>query len=121
MFKLDNNAIFGTSPSYIKVHGWTRETLTKSFPGVDGEVIIDLGKRSRKLIQIGRLRSSNATGISNMISNIQNKIDAKTHTLIDDHGISYTKVLVESFELKSPIKKGVSCFCDYEITYRQLA
>ena len=121
MIRVDNKYITGYSPDTLTFKSWTRETITKTFPGVDGELRIDLGKRSRILIQKGRMRAQRAFDMNNMILGIEVLMDGKTHTLKDNYGGVYNNVIVESFEAKSPIKTGVGVFCDYEIKYRQLA
>ena len=42
------------------------------------------------------------------------------HSLIDNRGLLYERVTMESFELLGPIQSGDGFWCDYRILYRQL-
>lgn len=120
MIKIDSENVFGGSPAELKYKSWERENIVKTFPGIDGELIIDLGKRSRLIVQTGRLRAGNQSEIKQMITNIENLIDGSTHTLTDNYSNSYNNIIIENFELTSAIQAGPTFFCDYKITYRQL-
>jgi hypothetical protein len=39
---------------------------------------------------------------------------------VDNHGRHYTNVLLEQFEMATPVRLGRAAWCDYTITYRQL-
>ena len=119
MVKIDSQAIFGDSPAELEPQSWVREKLTKTFPGLDGELIIDLGKRSRKIIQTGKLIAGTISTINNQIEQIENLIDSNFHTLIDNHSRVFNRVQIENFTLKTPLKTGNGYHCKYEIVYRQ--
>jgi len=120
MSSLDGQDMFGSGPHSIRPATWSRSMQPRSFAGVDGELVLDMGLRSRRVIQQGRLQSSTAAGITALTSAIESKLDGKTHTLIDDLGCTYSPVIVEKFEPATAVSRGRGFWCDYTITYRQL-
>ena len=120
MTLLDDVNIFASGPSEVRTGSIERETQRRSFPGVDGELVLDLGRRSRRIYQRGRLHASTAAGVRDLIDQIESFMDGETHTLVDNHGTSIPDVIVERFEPTTPIHRSRGFWCDYEIVYRQL-
>jgi hypothetical protein len=120
MSSLDEQDIFGSGPHSFRACSWERCVERRSFAGVDGELVLDMGMRSRLILQQGRLQGANAAAVQSPISQIEAFIDGGLHTLVDNHGQSYPNVLVERFEPTTPVLRGREFWCDYTITYRQL-
>ncbi len=120
MSSLDSQSLFSSGPCEIVPGPWNRKTIRRGVAGLDGELVLDLGRRSRTIVQRGRLQAQTASTLQGLIDAIEAKADGKTHSLADNHGNSFDNVLVESFELQTPVRRGKGFFCDYSITYRQL-
>jgi hypothetical protein len=112
--------LFGSGPHAIRPGSWERSQRWRGFAGLDGELVIDDGLRGRSIHQAGRLRADSASALRALIEDVEQLIDGRTHTLLDNHGHVYTNVLLESFEPQTPLQKGRSYWCDYTARYRQL-
>ncbi len=120
MTTLDGQNLFGSGPHAVQAGPWERELQRRSFSGVDGELILDMGLRSRPIIQTGRLQAASATEVHGAISQIETFLDGKTHTLVDNHGQTYDGVILEAFEPTTPVRRGRGFWCEYKAGYRQL-
>jgi hypothetical protein len=117
---LDGTSLFSSGPHAFRCGSWERCLQRRSFPGVDGELLIDGGLRSRTITQTGRLQADAAAGVASQIAAIEAMIDGAPHTLVDNHGRRFNRVVMEHFELATPLTRGRGCWCDYTIRYRQL-
>ena len=120
MTSLDEQNLFASGPSEVRTGSIERETQRRGFAGVDGELVLDFGKRSRRVHQRGRLHASTAAGVYDLIAQIESFMDGGTHALVDNHSVSFPDVIVERFEPSMPVRRGRGFWCDYEIVYRQL-
>ena len=121
MSSLDGQDYFGSGPHTIRPAVRERAILRRSLPGLDGELVIDLGRRSRPIVQAGRLQAETAQQLAALTDSIEQLCDGRLHTLIDNHGTFYRQVLVESFEPTTPLSRGRGFWCDYTLRYRQLS
>lgn len=119
--KIDDVDLFSSGPSEIIPGSWVRKTIHRGLVGLDGEVVLDFGRRSRTIIQRGRLQAAATSGLASSITAIEVLIDAQTHTLVDSNLQTYGNLLVEEFSPQSPVTLGKNYWCDYRITYRQLS
>jgi len=117
---LDGQDVFGSGPHSFHLQGWQRALQRRGFPGVHGEVLLDLGRRSRVILQSGRLQAATAEQLYAQIEQVQEFDDAGEHVLIDNHGRTHSRVVVEHFEMSAPVRIGRGAWCDYQIRYRHL-
>ena len=120
MSLLDGQDLFSSGPNDVLPGSWERSLQRRSFAGTDGELVLDLGLRSRRIEQTGRLQAPSAGQLHTLIQQIEQMLDGQQHTLTDNHDQTYPCVLVEQFELRGPISRGRGFWCDYTIRYRQL-
>ncbi len=120
MSTFDGNDLFGSGPHTFKVGSWTRQQQRRGFAGLDGELVIDHGRRSRQIVQTGRLQAASATQLAALVDAIETCSDGYAYTLVDNHSRELDNVLLEQFELSTPVRLGRAAWCDYTITYRQL-
>ncbi|MBS3734480.1 MAG: hypothetical protein KGY99_06085 [Phycisphaerae bacterium] len=120
MTTLDGDTLFASGPHAVRVPSWPRRQQRRALSGLDGELVLDMGLRSRELVQTGRLAAATAEDIRIRIDAIVARIDGRTHTLTDALGRTFSRVLVESFEPSAPVRRGRAFWCDYTLTYRQL-
>jgi hypothetical protein len=112
--------LFASGPSEIEVGAWERNLVRRSFAGVGGELVLDLGRRSRLLTQSGRLQAASAAALADLITAIEGKADEQTHTLVDACGQTYPNVILERFAPEGAIEQNRDVLCDYRLTWRQL-
>ncbi len=120
MITLDGENLFGTGPHTIVPASWRRATDRRAFAGLDGEIIVDMGLRSRDVHQRGRLQADTAQALAGVIEQINARMDGLLHTLSDEHGTVFYPVVIEEFRPDTPVRHGRGYWCDYHIRYRQL-
>lgn len=111
--------LFGSGPHSFRAGPWQRAAYRRGLPGLDGELLLDLGLRSRAIHQAGRLQASSAAALSALMAAIEARCDGNEATLIDNHGQSLARVVLMRFEPTTPVQRGRGFFCDYQIEYRQ--
>jgi len=112
--------LFGSGPHAFRLGTWQRSLQTRGFSGVCGEMVLNLGLRSRRIAQSGRLQAGSASALHALLDAVNACNDGATHTLVDNHGRSYPHVVLESFETTTPVRRGQGFYCNYQIEYRQL-
>ena len=112
--------LFASGPHAFGFGPWERSTHRRGFAGVNGEVVLDLGLRSRQITQTGRLRANSAAALHELLDDINACCDGAAHTLVDNYGQSYSRVILERFGATTPLRHSRGFYCDYEIEYRQL-
>lgn len=117
---LDAMAMFGLGRHQLVAGSWQRAMQRRSIPGLDGELVLDMGLRSRTIRQTGRLHAPTAAELAAQIAAIEALIDGRLHILDGGMGQTYANVLLEQFEQTTPIRTGPGSWCGYECTYRQL-
>jgi len=120
MSTLNGQDLFGSGPHTIRAGNWPRSQQRRGFPGIDGEVVIDMGRRARTIEQTGRLQASTASELATLIDAIIALHDGNPYTLVDNHGLAYSNVLIDSFAPQTPLRRGAGYWCDYTLTYTQL-
>lgn len=120
MSLLDGIDVFGSGPHSIRPGAWERNLLRREFPGLDGELVLNLGLRGRTITQVGRLQATGAAALQGLLSRIEAFHDGAFHTLVDAYGQTFAKVVLVKFELPTSIQRGRGCWCQYALEYRQL-
>lgn len=116
---IDAASPFASGPMEIAADAWPREQRRRAVPGLDGEFVVDLGRRSRTLHQTGRLFGPSASNVRQQVNAIEALTDGALHELTYQ-GCDYPRVLVESIALTTPIRLHRQYTADYTLTYRQL-
>jgi hypothetical protein len=78
---IDGQVVFDRQQLKIEVGSFTRDSIERAVPGLDGVLTVDLGQRSRKIKQTGVLRAKSRTQMNERINTISTLIDGDTHTL----------------------------------------
>ena len=112
--------LFGSGPHAFRFGPWQRSVQRRGFAGVNGELVLDLGLRSRQIFQTGRLETDSAGGLNSLLEAINAQGDGAEHALVDNHGQSHPHVILERFEITSPLRRGRRFHCDYKVDYREL-
>ena len=120
MSTLDEQDLFGSGPHRICFGAWQRAFQRREFPGLDGELILDMGVRPREISQEGRLQAATAAALESLVNEIEELNDGRLHALVDNYGQVHNYVLVERFEPSTPFLRGRNLWCEYRLCYRQL-
>lgn len=120
MSTLDGQEVFSSGPHAFRPGSWERATVRRGFAGLRGELLLDLGLRSRVILQTGRLQAETAEALAELVGGLEAAVDGRCHSLVDNHGRVYFRVIVEEFQPSTPLSCGRGYWCDYTVRYRQL-
>ena len=118
---LDEQMLFDEQQLEIEVGSFSRDSIEKTLPGLDGALSIDMGKRSRKIKQTGVLRTKSRAQMNDRINAISAYMDGGTHTLTTCNGEEFDNLRMDSFTVNNERTDGTGMIVDYEIIYTQLA
>jgi hypothetical protein len=117
---IDGQALFDEFQLEIKPDSFTRDSIDRKMPGLDGVLSIDLGRRGRRVRQRGTLRAKSRIHLNERVHTISALADGKTHTLVTDTGESLDNLRVDTFATERERTDGIGMIVDYEILYTQL-
>ena len=117
---LDGQILFDKQHFEIEQGSTSRKSIERAAPGLDGVLSIDMGGRSRKIVQKGVLRTKSKAQMDEKISAISAYMDGDTHTLVTDSGEELDNLRMDVFKVNKERTSGGSVAVDYEIIYTQL-
>jgi hypothetical protein len=117
---LDGQILFDEQQTEIELGSFTRASIERTVPGLEGIVSIDLGSRGRKIKQTGVLRAGSRAQMDGRISAISAFMDGNGHTLVSSGGEKFDNIRMDSFKVSNERTSGNGVAVDYEILYTQL-
>jgi hypothetical protein len=117
---IDGQNLFDRQQLKIETNSFSRDSIAKSVPGLDGVLNIDMGGRGRTIKQTGTLRAPSRPKLNERIDAISAFMDGVTHTLKDLSGREYENIRMDSFSVNNERISGSGIVIDYEIKYTQL-
>ncbi len=117
---LDGQALFDEQQLEIEPGSFSRGSIERAVPGLDGVLSIDLGGRGRQIRQKGILRVRSKAELNGKIDAISAFMDGDTHTLEVGSGSEFGDVRMDSFNTSNERTSGSGVSIDYEIIYTQL-
>ena len=117
---LDAQMLFDEHALEISPESFSRDSIERIVPGLDGVLSIDLGRHGRKIKQTGTLRAKSRAQLDERISKIAAFMDGNTHTLITSSGREYANLRMDSFKAGTEHTDGTGIVTDYKIVYTQL-
>jgi hypothetical protein len=117
---LDAQMLFDEQALEITADSFSRDSIERAIPGLNGVLSIDLGLRGRKIRQTGTLRAKSKTQLDERISKISAFMDGDTHTLTTSNGTEFTNLRMDSFKTSTEHADGSGIVTDYVIIYTQL-
>ena len=117
---LDTQMLFDEQVLEISAGSFSRDSIERTVPGLNGVLSIDLGRRGRKIKQTGTLRAKSRTQLDERISSIAAFMDGGTHTLGTCTGRKFANLRMDSFKAGTEHASGTGIVVDYEIVYTQL-
>ena len=118
---LDGYILFDEQQLEIEAGSFSRNSIERTVPGLDGVLSIDVGRHGRKIKQRGVLRAKSRSQMDDRIRAISTYIDGNTHTLISGNGEELDNLRMDSFKVSRELADGSGIVVDYEIMYTQLA
>ena len=119
MSTFNGQDLFGSGPHAFRPLSWERALDRRHLPGLDGDLVLDMGRSSRIIVQTGRLQAPTAAALHALIEQIEACLDGKLHVLVDTLGRTLDRVMLEQFELATPVLTSRGLWCDYVARYRQ--
>jgi hypothetical protein len=116
---LDGQILFDEQHTDIEQGSFTRASIERTVPGLEGMLSIDLGSRSRKIKQTGSLRAASRAQLNDKIDAITSFMDGNIHTLTVG-GEEFSNLRMDSFKVSDIRTSGGGVAADYEIVYTQL-
>lgn len=104
----------------ISVGSWERSSIDRSAAGVDGVVSVDLGLRSREIVQRGLIWAFTSEQLLSKFDNARMLMDGGIHTLVVSDGRVFSRLRVDSVEQGRKAFSGRGVSCEIEIRYTQL-
>jgi len=117
---LDGQALFDEQQLEIEPGSFSRDSIERAVPGLDGVLSIDLGGRGRQIRQKGVLRTRSKAELNDKIDAISAFMDGDTHTLGIGSDREFGDVRMDSFNTSNERTSGSGVSIDYEIIYTQL-
>jgi hypothetical protein len=117
---LDGHVLFDEQDFELQTGSFSRDSLQRSVHGLDGVLSIDLGLRSRQIIQKGSLQAKSRTILDKRISAISAFIDGDIHKLLTGSGREYDNLRMDVFKVSNERISSIGVTVDYEIVYTQL-
>ena len=118
---LDGQVLFDEQTVELYVNSFSRDSVERAVPGLNGVLSIDLGQRGRKIKQTGTLRAKSRSQLDERINDISACMNGDTHTLIAADGRQFSNLRMDSFNIGKEQIDGAGISVDYEIVYTQLA
>ena len=117
---IDGQNLFDQQQLEIQPASENRDSIERTVAGLDGVLSIDLGRRSRQIVQKGELRAKSKMQMNERISAISACLDGNTHTLVTGNGETFENLRMDVFKLGKERSSGAGLIVDYEIVYTQL-
>ncbi|MFH1716961.1 MAG: hypothetical protein ABIF19_06390 [Planctomycetota bacterium] len=120
IISLDGQILFDEQGLEIQAGSFSRDSVERAVPGLDGVLSVDMGLRGRKIKQTGTLRAKSRSKMNDRIAWISACMDGDTHTLAAGDGRKYDNLRMDSFKVNGERIDGTGIVVDYEIIYTQL-
>jgi len=117
---LDGSALFDDQGLQMEVGSYSRAHVERAIRGLDVMLSIDLGERTREILQRGTLRAPSRAAMQARTDSISAFIDGDTHTLRTADRQEYHNIRMDSFKQIDESTSGPGIAIEYEIVYTQL-
>ncbi len=118
---LDGAALLASGPHELVAGSPQRATAARTFNGLSGALLVDLGPRPRTLLLRGRLSAASAEALAQLETAIESRADGRTHTLVDRDGAAHAHVRLDRFTRRGPVERGLRYHRPYELELTDFA
>jgi len=104
----------------LDLGSWQRDSIERAAAGVDGVVNIDLGKRTREIVQKGVMRAASRSALMAKVDFFRDMADGRYHTMETAEGRRFEDMWIEKVMVSGTEYNGSGASCEVEIRYVQL-
>jgi hypothetical protein len=105
----------------LAVGSWRRASIERSAAGVDGALKVDLGMRTREIVQKGVIRAPSRSALMAKVDFIRDNQDGACHTMeTSAGGERFEDMWIEKVMVSGTEYGGSGASCEIEIRYVQL-
>ena len=104
----------------LAVGSWRRESIERATAGVDGAIKVDLGRRTREIVQKGVIRSPSRAALLAKVDFIRDMGNGASHTTETAEGDKFENMWIETVKIGSTEYRGSGASVEIEIRYVQL-
>ena len=104
----------------LAVGSWRRESIEKAAAGVDGAIKVDLGRRTREIVQKGVMWSPSRAALMAKVDFIYDMGNGASHTMETAEGDKFENMWIETVKIGSTEYRGSGASVEVEIRYVQL-
>jgi hypothetical protein len=104
----------------LAVGSWRRESIERAAAGVDGAIKVDLGRRTREIVQKGVIRSPSRATLLAKVDFVCDMADGASHTMETADGDKFENMWIEKVIVGSIEYRGSGAAVEVEIGYVQL-
>jgi len=104
----------------LAVGSWRRDNIERSAASVDGTLSIDLGKRTREIVQKGLIRAGSRAVLRIKVDYIRAMADGSCHTMETAEGERFENLRIDTLRAGQKDYSGTGVCCEIEIEYTQL-
>lgn len=104
----------------LDVGSWRRDSIERAAAGINGAVNIDLGKRTREIVQKGVVRAPSRSALMAKVDFIRDMADGACHTMETAEGQRFQDMWIEKVMVSGTEYSGSGASCEVEVRYVQL-
>jgi hypothetical protein len=104
----------------LVVGSWRRESIERAAAGIDGAIKVDLGRRTREIVQKGVIRAPSRSALMAKIDFVRDMADGTCHTMETAGGARFEDMRIEKVMVSGTEYSGSGASCEVEIKYVQL-
>ncbi len=104
----------------LAVESWRRESIERTAAGIDGTLKVDLGRRTREIVQKGVIRSPSRAALLAKVDFICDMGNGASHTIETADGDKFENIWIDIVKVGSTEYRGSGAAIEIEIRYVQL-
>lgn len=120
MITFNHQSLFDSGPAHLHVAGLTLRHAEQASPMADGTTLVAQGRSARPLTQTGTLLGDCPQQLTELVDQIEDCMDGRAYTLVDDTGRAWDGVVMLGFEPGPIVNLGPRLRVDYTIDYLQV-
>jgi len=114
------DGIINFEQTKLDAGSWRRDSIERAAAGVDGTIKVDLGRRTREIVQKGVIRAPSRSLLLAKVDFIRDNQDGRCHTVDVAGGERFDSMWIEKVKVGNIEFSGTGASCGIEIKYVQL-
>ncbi|XAL97945.1 hypothetical protein OT109_10070 [Phycisphaeraceae bacterium D3-23] len=120
MTTFNTHPLFASGPSRTSPGPTELRTAKQDAPAGVGAALLSQGTHARTITQRGQLHADNVAELYELMDAIEDMVDGRPYTLIDEHGRAHPDCVMTRFAPGTVTRRGTRVMVDYEIHYTQV-